>query len=101
MDRELKNIIDFLKLLHYISDIKTLGIIMEKKILLHIEKLPEGCYLGTSDDIQGLIVQADTISDLLIIAKDVAEKLLEAQSNIKKNIPFIDDKFDLPLIVNM
>ncbi|HNZ25652.1 MAG TPA: type II toxin-antitoxin system HicB family antitoxin [Spirochaetota bacterium] len=74
---------------------------MEKKILLHVEKLPEGCYLGTSDDIQGLVVQADTVSELLKIAKDVAEKLLEAQSNIKKNIPFVDEKFDLPLIVSM
>ncbi len=29
---------------------------MERIINLHIEKLPEGVYLATSDDIQGLVV---------------------------------------------
>ncbi len=28
---------------------------MEHMIQLHIEKLPEGVYLATSDDVQGLI----------------------------------------------
>jgi hypothetical protein len=31
---------------------------MERMIRLQIEKLPEGVYLGTSDDVQGLVVQA-------------------------------------------
>jgi hypothetical protein len=30
---------------------------MEHMIQLHIEKLPEGVFLATSDDIQGLIAQ--------------------------------------------
>ena len=30
---------------------------MEKLIQLHIEKLPEGVYLATSDDLQGLVAQ--------------------------------------------
>jgi len=30
---------------------------MEKILNLHIEKLPEGFYLATSDSIQGLIAQ--------------------------------------------
>ncbi len=30
---------------------------MEKVINIHIEKLPEGVYLATSDTIQGLIAQ--------------------------------------------
>ena len=31
---------------------------MERIIRLHIEKLPEGVYLATSEDVQGLIAQA-------------------------------------------
>ena len=29
---------------------------MEKIVNLHIEKLPEGVYLATSDNLQGLVV---------------------------------------------
>jgi predicted RNase H-like HicB family nuclease len=49
---------------------------MEKILNLHIEKLPEGFYLATSDSIQGLIAQGRTIAETLEIARDVAKKLL-------------------------
>ncbi|CAA9323642.1 MAG: Uncharacterized conserved protein [uncultured Cytophagales bacterium] len=52
---------------------------MEKKVNLHIEKLPEGYYLATSDNLQGLVAQGRTITQTLEIARDVAKKLLEAQ----------------------
>jgi predicted RNase H-like HicB family nuclease len=52
---------------------------MEQIITIHIEKLPEGVYLATSDDIQGLVAQERTIWETLEIARDVARKLLEAQ----------------------
>ena len=52
---------------------------MEQIINIHIEKLPEGLYLATSDDIQGLVAQGRTIWETLEIARDVARKLLEAQ----------------------
>ena len=51
---------------------------MEKIIHLHIEKLPEGYYLATSDDIQGLVAQGRTIAETIEIARDVAKKLIEA-----------------------
>jgi predicted RNase H-like HicB family nuclease len=54
--------------------------IMEHIITLHVEKLPEGFYLATSDDIQGLVAQGRTIQETLEIARDVARKLLEARS---------------------
>jgi len=38
---------------------------MERIINLHIEKLPEGVYLATSDDIQGLVAQGRTVSEAL------------------------------------
>lgn len=53
---------------------------MEKIATLHIEKLPEGVYLATSDDIPGLVARGRTITETLEIARDVAKKLLEAQS---------------------
>jgi predicted RNase H-like HicB family nuclease len=53
---------------------------MEKIINIHIEKLPEGFYLATSDDIQGLVAQGRTATEALEIARDVARKLLEASA---------------------
>jgi predicted RNase H-like HicB family nuclease len=52
---------------------------MEGTIQIHIEKLPEGLYLATSDDIQGLIAQGRTITEIMEIARDVMKKHLEAQ----------------------
>lgn len=49
---------------------------MEGTIQIHIEKLHEGMYLATSDDIQGLVAQGRTITETLEIARDVVEKLL-------------------------
>lgn len=53
---------------------------MERIINLHIEKLPEGVYLATSDDVQGLVAQGRTIWETIEIAGDIARKLLEAQN---------------------
>lgn len=48
-------------------------------IMLDIERLPEGYYLATSKDVQGLIVQAKTFEKTIEIAEDVARKILQAQ----------------------
>ena len=53
---------------------------MEGTIQIHIEKLPEGVYLATSDDIQGLVAQGRTITETLEIARDVVKKLMESQA---------------------
>jgi predicted RNase H-like HicB family nuclease len=50
---------------------------MERVLNLHIEKLPEGLYLATSEDVQGLVAQGRTITETLEIARDVAKKILE------------------------
>ena len=52
---------------------------MEHIVNLHIEKLPEGVYLATSDDVQGLVAQGRTIAETIEIARDIAKKLIEAQ----------------------
>ena len=41
-------------------------------ITLDIEKLPEGSYLATSRDVQGLVVEAKTFEKTIEIAEDVA-----------------------------
>ena len=48
-------------------------------IRIHIEKLPEGVYLATSDDVQGLVAQGRTIAETVEIARAVARELLAAQ----------------------
>jgi predicted RNase H-like HicB family nuclease len=51
---------------------------MEAIINIKIEKLEEGEYLATSEDIQGLIAQGRTIAETMEIAQDVARKLIES-----------------------
>ena len=51
---------------------------MEIIFSLDIEKLPEGLYLGTSDDVPGLVAQGRTVEETVDIAKDVARKLYES-----------------------
>ena len=60
---------------------------MEKIVNLHIEKLPEGFYLATSDDIQGLIAQGRTIQETIEIAHDVAKKLIESREEQEMLLP--------------
>ena len=72
---------------------------MEKVIDLHIEKLPEGFYLATSDSIQGLVAQGRTISETIEIARDVAKKLMEASEDELNNLPSTLDSFDYPIVI--
>ncbi len=76
---------------------------MEKKINIHIEKLPEGYYLATSDNLQGLVAQGRTIEETIEIARDIAKKILEAQSfeNIKDKFSSFNDSFDYPLVIGL
>jgi predicted RNase H-like HicB family nuclease len=73
---------------------------MEHMIQLHIEKLPEGLYLATSDDVQGLIAQGRTLQETVEIARDVAKKLIESQTDVTDAaLPPLSESFDYPLIV--
>lgn len=69
----------------------------ERIVRIHIEKLPEGVYLATSDDVQGLVAQGRTITETLEIARDVARKLIETQTDIE--LPQASESFDYSLIV--
>lgn len=74
---------------------------MERVLNLHIERLPEGVYLATSGEVQGLVAQGRTITETLEIARDVAKKLLEARMEREEGgeLPSAGDSFDYPLIV--
>ncbi len=74
---------------------------MEHIVTLHIEKLPEGLYLATSDQVQGLIAQGRTIEEAVEIARDVAKKLIEAQQGAGAALPPVREQLDYPLIVNL
>jgi len=78
---------------------------MEGIIKIHIEKLPEGVYLATSEDIQGLVAQGRTINETIEIARDVAKKIIESsvnslsQKNSKIHIQAVSESFDYPLVL--
>ena len=73
---------------------------MEHMIQLHIEKLPEGLYLATSDEVQGLVAQGRTIQETIESARDVAKKLIEAQTGTNATpLPPVREVFDYPMIV--
>jgi len=76
---------------------------IEHIVNVHVETLPEGVYLATSDDIQGPVAQGRTIQETLEIARDVAKKLLEARSGADEAtaglLPEARTHFDYPLVV--
>jgi predicted RNase H-like HicB family nuclease len=51
----------------------------ERVVRIHITRLPEGVYLATSDDVQGLVAQGRTGAETFEIACDVASKLNEGK----------------------
>jgi predicted RNase H-like HicB family nuclease len=52
---------------------------MEHALSVHVEQLPEGLYLATSEELPGLVAQGRTVAEALEIARDVAKKLIEAR----------------------
>jgi predicted RNase H-like HicB family nuclease len=76
-------------------------LIVERVIRVHVEKLPEGVYLATSDDIQGLVAQGRTVTETLEIARDVARKLIEAREERTAAVHLepVGESFDYPLIL--
>ena len=45
---------------------------------IHLEPLPEGGFLATSEELPGLVAQGRTAAETLEIAQDVARKLIES-----------------------
>lgn len=74
---------------------------MEQIFRLHIEKLPEGVYLATSEDIQGLVAQGRTVAETIDIARDVARKILETRREHadRPRLETIGDVWDCPVVI--
>ena len=75
---------------------------VERLINVHIERLPEGYYLATSEALPGLIAQAATLAETLEIAQDVAKQILAAmaeRNQIVESFPMLADEFDCPLVL--
>lgn len=74
---------------------------MEFSVRVHVERLPEGVYLATSDDIQGLVAQGRTVGETLEIARDVARRLVEAQRERSTDIRLpLAESADFTIVVD-
>ena len=72
---------------------------MERIIRLHIEKLPEGAYLATSEDVQGLIAEGRTLQETIEIARDVARLIFELRG--EENVTPVEEitSIDIPVVI--
>ncbi|HET9227356.1 MAG TPA: type II toxin-antitoxin system HicB family antitoxin [Thermoanaerobaculia bacterium] len=57
------------------------------RITLEIEQLPEGLYLGTSPDLPGLVVQGESVQEILTLAPDVAHDLIAVMVEANQQLP--------------
>ncbi len=76
---------------------------MEKLLNIHVQKLPEGLYLATSDRLPGLVAQGRTVTETLEIARDVARKLIEARQEREPESVALEnlaEEFDYALVIN-
>lgn len=76
---------------------------MERIIRLHIEKLPEGVYVATSDDVQGLVAEADTIPELLELVPQLVQMLDEIRAErgwaTEPSGTPVSDSFEISLLL--
>ena len=80
---------------------------MERVINLHVERLPEGVYLGTSVDVPGLVAQGNTVAETVEIARDLARIIFEMDleyPNDARRRPIaqpVGDVLDLSVVVSV
>ena len=56
-------------------------------LTVHLEDLPEGGFLVTSEELPGLVAQGRTVAETLEIAQDVARKLIESYRKHGDELP--------------
>jgi predicted RNase H-like HicB family nuclease len=73
------------------------------KITLEIEQLPEGPFLGTSPELPGLVVQADSVEEVLRLAPDIAHDLIavmiETRQPLPRNLETVTTPGRVPVLV--
>jgi predicted RNase H-like HicB family nuclease len=74
---------------------------MEFVIRIQIERLPEGVYLATSEDLPGLVAQGRTVAEALEIARDVARRLIEARRERegRVTVPAVAERTECTILV--
>jgi len=74
---------------------------MELAIQIQVEHLPDGLFLATSDELNGLVAQGRTVAEALDIARDVARRLIEAQRarGGQLDLPTTEDRQDYTIVV--
>jgi len=63
------------------------SVLPEYLVSIKIEKMEDGVYLATSDNLQGLVAQGRTIAETMEIAQDVARKLIESHIEYGDPLP--------------
>ncbi len=59
----------------------------EVLVSIHVEQLPEGVFLATSEQLPGLVAQGRTLAETLDIASDVARALMESYAAHNEPLP--------------
>jgi predicted RNase H-like HicB family nuclease len=74
---------------------------MEVAVQIHVELLPEGVFLATSEQLPGLVAQGRTVAETLEIARDVARRLMEARSDVAGalSLPPASENQDFTIVV--
>lgn len=74
---------------------------MELAFSVHVELLPEGYFLATSDELPGLVAQGRTVAEALEIARDVAKKLVEARQEREglQKLPAASDVHEYKIVI--
>lgn len=74
---------------------------MELAIQIHVEPLPEGLFLATSDELPGLVAQGRTVAEALEILRDVARRLIEARAGREGSVPLptANERRDYTIVV--
>jgi predicted RNase H-like HicB family nuclease len=74
---------------------------VELTVQVHVERLPEGVYLATSDELPGLVAQGRTVAETLEIARDVARRLIEARCEREGTAPLLssEERQDFTIVV--
>ncbi len=80
---------------------------MKTIVKLKIERFEEQgqeYFVATSDDIQGLVAEGNTVEETVAIAEDLAHHLLELDrqnENITTNFQVMPQQFEYPLIIEV
>jgi predicted RNase H-like HicB family nuclease len=80
---------------------------MKTIVKLKIERFEEQgqeYFVATSDDIQGLVAEGNTVEEAVAIAEDLAHHLLELdrqQENVRTSLTEIPQQFEYPLIIEV